>query len=143
MIKLIYLLSTLLLSTSTLSADPLISIGPDQLQTLQQQHALVIDIRTEPEWQSSGLIPGSHKLQAFDSEGQLDQQAWVSQLQQLRSDANQPVVLVCRSGKRSEKLGQILTQQLGMQQIYHLSNGIQGWTQTGHSLINNCSANAC
>lgn len=141
--KLAHPFAVLMLFFTGLHAEPLVSINAEQLQTLQQQQALIIDIRTDAEWQATGVIAGSQKLQAFDSDGKFDQEGWLNKVQKLRSSDNQPIILVCRSGKRSEKLGDILTKQLGMNQVYHLSSGIQGWTQSGKSLTANCSASNC
>ncbi len=64
-----------------LAANELETVTPEQLLKMQQtQNALVVDIRTEAEWQASGIISNSHKLQSFDT-----------------------VILVCRSGNRSGK----------------------------------------
>lgn len=125
-------------------ATELQTVTPDQLLDLQQkQNALVVDVRTESEWQSSGIIPNSHKLQSFDKQGHFDREKWLAKLAELKSSPNQPVVLVCRSGRRSGKVGQILTDQLGMENIYHLENGLQGWTQSNHPLSPNCLNIAC
>ena len=120
-----------LLITPSLFADGLGQLNPEQLQSLQQtQNALVVDVRTAAEWQASGIIPNSQKLQGVDSNGKFDADKWLSDLQKLKSSAEQPVILVCRSGNRSSKIGEILAQH-GEKNIYHLSNGIQGWIQSG------------
>ena len=129
-LKSIIVVLSLLLSP-TLLADSLGQLNPEQLQSLQQsQNALIVDVRTPAEWQASGVIPNSQKLQGFDSNGKFDADKWLSDLQKLKSSAEQPVILVCRSGNRSSKIGEILTQH-GEKNIYHLSNGIQGWIQSG------------
>jgi len=127
--SIIFVLSVLISSPSL--ADSLGQLNPEQLQRLQQsQNALIVDVRTPAEWQASGIIPNSQKLQGFDSNGQFDADKWLSDLQKLKSSAEQPVILVCRSGSRSSKIGDILAQH-GEKNIYHLSNGIQGWIQSG------------
>jgi rhodanese-related sulfurtransferase len=121
-----------LLISPALSADSLGQLNPEQLQSLQQsQNALIVDVRTPAEWQASGIIPNSQKLQGFDSSGKFDADKWLSDLQKLKSSAEQPVILVCRSGNRSSKIGELLAQH-GEKNIYHLSNGIQGWIQSGN-----------
>ncbi|MFM8340749.1 MAG: rhodanese-like domain-containing protein [Methylomonas sp.] len=129
-LKSIFLVLSLLISPP-LFADGLGQLNPEQLQSLQQsQNALIVDVRTPAEWQASGVIANSQKLQGFDSNGQFDADKWLSDLQKLKSSAEQPVILVCRSGNRSSKIGEILAQR-GEKNIYHLSNGIQGWMQSG------------
>lgn len=125
-------------------ATELGQINETQLLTMQhQEKALVIDIRTNQEWQASGIIPGSDKLEAFDSNGEFNQSKWVAELEKLKTAPDQTVILVCRSGNRSSKLGKILTEQLGMKNVYHLSNGIQSWIKSGQSMQPNCPESRC
>lgn len=120
------------------------NLAPEQLLDMQQNaQALVIDVRTPAEWQSTGIISGSYKLQAFDSNGNFDVDAWLAQLHKLRTSPNQPVILVCRSGNRSGKVGEVLTQKLGMTQVYHLANGLQSWFNAGRPLAPNCFLPSC
>ncbi len=124
---------------SFVSAETLINLSADQLMSLQQeQNALVIDIRTEREWQATGTIPNSHKLQFFSADGKSDAKKWLSDLDQLKQSADQPIILVCRSGGRSGRVGSLLTQQLGMKNIHHLSNGMNGWIKSGKDLNTQC-----
>ena len=123
---------SLLLAFSPVQAEELKPLNPEQLQTIQaQQSPLIIDVRTPAEWQATGIIPNSHKLQGFDSNGQFDANKWTAELEKLKTSPDQAVILVCRSGNRSGKIGDILVKQ-GQHNIYHLQNGIQGWIQTGH-----------
>lgn len=46
-------------------AAELIGVTPDELQSLREQGALVVDIRTPEEWRATGLIPGSQRLTFF------------------------------------------------------------------------------
>jgi len=127
------------LTMSWLQAAELGQVTPDQLQSMQQHnHALVIDIRTAEEWKSTGIIPDSRPLQAFSSDGSFDAAKWLAELQMLKTSPDQAVILVCRSGNRSSKAGKFLIEQ-GMVNVYHLSHGIQSWTQSGHPIINDKS----
>lgn len=127
-----------LFSTLTTAAE-LIDLSVEQVQALQKNGAaLVIDIRTEQEWLSTGIIPSSHKLEFFNKQGKYDAEQWLDELAKLKSSSDQPVILVCRSGNRSGMVGNYLTQQLGMKNVYHLSNGIQAWIKAGQKLDNAC-----
>lgn len=138
------LLVTLFLFGSMASADELNPVTASQLVDMQKNlDALVVDVRTEGEWQATGVIAGSHKLQAFDRDGRFDPQQWVDQLQKLKAHPEQPVILVCRSGNRSGKVGKLLTEQLGMKNVYHLDNGLQAWPQSSYPLRPNCMTVAC
>ncbi|AEG01389.1 Rhodanese-like protein [Methylomonas methanica MC09] len=134
----------LLLCSQAAWADEVTGISPEQLLDMQHnQNALVVDIRTEAEWRNSGVIADSHKLQSFDRQGHFDAEKWLTDLRKLKSSSDQPVILVCRSGNRSGKVGALLTQQLGMKNIYHLNNGLQAWLESGHPVSPNCLQVAC
>ena len=134
-------LSFLILSffSSILVAAELTNLSVEQFQDMQQNSdALIIDIRTEKEWQSTGIIPNSHKLEFFNSNGKYDSEKWLTQLEQLKSTQDQAVILVCRSGNRSGKVGNFLAKQQNMKNVYHLSNGIKSWIQAGKTVNPEC-----
>lgn len=132
-IKLSFIL--LLLFSSFISADVLVDLTTEQLVNMQKnKNTLIVDIRTEKEWQSTGIIPGSHKLQFFSSQGKYDEEKWLAELNQLKSSEDQPVILVCRSGGRSGMVGNMLTKQQGMKNIHHLSSGITSWIRAGNKI---------
>ena len=125
--------------SSFISAENLINLSAEQLIALQKnQNTLVIDIRTKKEWEATGTIPDSHKLHFFSSDGKYDTEKWLSELDQLKKSADQPIILVCRSGGRSGKVGSMLTQQLGLKNIHHLSNGMMSWIKAGNSVNTEC-----
>lgn len=125
------------------SAFELGELDGKQLTAMQQeQDALIIDIRTEQEWATTGVIPESQKLEFFNAEGQYDIQQWLAKLNKLRTSPDQPIVLVCRSGNRSEKVGQFLTHKLGMKNVYHLKNGIMPWIKAGNTVTKDCPPNS-
>lgn len=139
-----YLLTLLLgLFCHPLLADQLVPLTPQQLQEMQQnEHALVVDVRSDAEWQSTGIIGDSYKLQSFDASGKFDGEKWLADLQQLKSSPDQPVILVCRSGNRSGKVGEFLIQH-GATNVYHLNGGIQAWLENGQPLKPNCLTVVC
>lgn len=125
-------------------AGELQNVTPEQLLDMQKnQNALVVDIRTAAEWQASGVIANSQKLQSFDPQGKFDQDKWLSELEKLKSSPDQPVILVCRSGNRSGNVGSLLTDKIGMKNVYHLQNGMQSWIKSGHSVTPDCPSTSC
>ncbi len=142
MILKLFFSSFLILVSFNLLATELGQLTSEQLENLQQQqNPLVIDVRTTKEWTQTGIIPNSHPLQFFDERGHFDEEEWLADLKKLQENSNQAIVLVCRSGSRSGKVGEFLTKKLGMKNIHHLSNGIQQWLKTRHKLVENCHPN--
>jgi len=96
----------------------------------------VIDIRTPPEWKKTGVIPGSIKLMAFDDRGRIDIQSWLKELSKYVTNKNQPFVLVCRTGSRTNTLGKYL-EKIGFQNVYDLKGGITfGYLMKGKKTTN-------
>ncbi len=142
MILKLFFTSLFILCSFNLSATELGQLTPQQLKKLQQQQVpLVIDIRTSEEWEETGVIPDSYPLQFFDKQGSFDEKKWLLELKKLHSNSNQPIVLVCRSGNRSGKVGKLLTEKLGMENIYHLSSGINQWLELNYQMTETCHPN--
>ncbi len=116
-------------------AAELVGVTPDELQTLMDQGALVVDIRTPEEWKATGVIPGSRRLTFFDPYGQYDRGYWLKQLGSMARFPNQAVILVCRSGSRSTTVGRMLASETGFGRVYHLEKGIRGWVAEDRRLL--------
>mgnify|MGYP001764830067 CR=1 FL=1 len=86
----------------------------------------VIDIRTKPEWEETGIVPGSKLLTFFDERGKADPAAWLDKVKPL-AGPNDPVIVICRSGNRTKAVSQFLSQQAGYAKVYNVKSGIKGW----------------
>jgi len=135
----LFLLGLLSASASTLAAG-LAGVSSDELQSLLDKGAVVVDVRTPDEWKATGVIPGSHPLTFFDSSGQYDKAAWLQSLRPLMERSDRPIVLVCRSGNRSAIVGSFLVAEAGFTQVYHLEKGIRAWSAEGHPLSTPCAS---
>lgn len=133
---LIFLL--LFLFNNFVTAAELMNVTPDQLVSLQANNALIIDIRTEKEWNTTGVIPGSHKIEFFNNDGDYDLNLWMKRFNEQLQSPDQPVILVCRSGNRTETVGSFLAQKLDMKNIYHLERGIKSWIKSGKKTDKSC-----
>lgn len=139
MIDRLLFFTLLLLCTPSSIAAELSSVDIAQMLELKNHHnALIVDIRTEQEWSETGTIPQSATLQFFDANGRYDAKLWLAKLEKMRGMPDRPIVLVCRSGNRSEKLGNFLAQQIGLNNIHHLENGILPWVQAGYPISQHC-----
>lgn len=110
-----------------------IDIGPAELAKLAASGVPVIDIRTEGEWRSTGVIAGSHLATYFDANGRSDPAAWSARTKAF-ARPDQPVVLVCRSGNRTQLAAQQLSAEFGYRKVYSLSRGLGGWVAEGRPL---------
>ncbi|MCM8597540.1 MAG: rhodanese-like domain-containing protein [Candidatus Accumulibacter sp.] len=119
-----------------------VEIDPAQVARLSASGVPIIDVRTEGEWKETGVIPGSRLLTFVDERGRSDPPAWLASVQEA-TKRKQPVILVCRSGKRSRAAGEFLSQQAGYSTVYDLKGGILAWDKEGLPLAPAVTAPTC
>ena len=95
---------------------------------------MIIDIRREEEWRETGILEGAHTITAFTKEGRLHPD-FQSKFFSLVPTAETPVYLYCRTGNRTSSLGNALIDQVGFNNVTHLSTGIVGWTDAGKPVV--------
>ena len=95
-----------------------------QAQSMNKQGALLLDVR-EPDEYSAGHAPNA-KLVPL---GQLS-----SRLQELATYKDKPIVVMCRSGRRSAQAVSIL-KDAGFSQVSNVQGGIQSWENAGLEVV--------
>ena len=120
--------------SALLARAEVIDIDNVQLTQLMKSGVTVIDIRTQPEWEETGILPGSKLLTFFDEHGKADPGAWLEKLKPLAKPSD-PVVVICRSGNRTKPVSQFLSQQAGYAKVYNVKSGIKGWLSDKGSLV--------
>jgi len=100
-------------------------LGPDETEVtaeqshqLQEQGALILDVRTKAEWTDSH-IPGATLIPVNELEGRIDE---------VPEDV--PVIVQCRSGRRSQQGLEIL-ENSGFSNALSMKGGIQDWIASG------------
>jgi rhodanese-related sulfurtransferase len=115
---------------AALSALPaiaeVIDIDNAEVERLVRSGVPIIDVRTAPEWEETGIVAGSHLLTYFDDKGRADLPAWLEKVKPV-AKPGEPVIVICRSGNRSKTASQYLSQQAGYTTVYNVKNGIKGW----------------
>ena len=94
----------------------------------------VIDIRTQQEWQETGIIEGSHPITFFRPDGSYNIQDFLAKLKALGIGKKSPFILVCRSASRTRILGNYLSERAGYENVYHLTGGLLNWKAHGKPL---------
>jgi phage shock protein E len=79
---------------------------PAALKALQRADSVLIDVRTAQEY-AGGALPGATRIETADLAGRIGNVA---------PDKDTPIVLYCRSGRRSSA-AQDLLKQLGYSQV--------------------------
>ena len=123
--------------TTIAKANNTVSLGQataENLLNFQANGLLVIDIRHEDEWRDTGVIEGAKTLTAFQKNGQIHPD-FQQKLFSLVPSKTTPILLYCRSGNRTNAIGNALITQLGFSQVSHLSTGIAGWIREGYETV--------
>lgn len=102
------------------------NIDSYQLKDLMFDGVALIDVREEQEWKDTGIISKSHMITFFDSEGKYDVKKWMSQLKKIVT-SDEPVIIICRSGRRSLLVAQYLSENESYNRVYNVVSGINGW----------------
>lgn len=94
-------------------------------ELIKSQDINLIDVRTPDEFQS-GHIMGAQNIDFYEPNFQ-------KKINQL--DKSIPIVLYCRSGKRSARCAAKICED-GFKIVYDLEGGIVEWTSAGHEIVN-------
>ena len=111
-----------------------INIDNAELVRLTASGVPLVDIRTEGEWKDGGVMAGSKLLTFFDEAGRSDPPQWLAKLKAV-TKPDQPVILVCRSGRRSSAAAQFLSAEAGYKTVYNVSKGMNGWVGEGRPVV--------
>ncbi len=118
---------------STLALAEIHNIDNAELLRLQEKGVPVVDIRTPEEWRDTGVIKGA-RLMTYSFSGGFDKAAWLKQVQQV-AKPGEPVILVCRSGRRSAAVADYLESQSTKRKIYNASGGMNDWKSSGRPVV--------
>ena len=121
-------------------ANRLNEISPQQAMDILQKdsRALLVDIRSSMEFLFVGHPSGAVHVAWIDEPDWLVNPDFVKEIRQLllggvcdQSDGGPPVILICRSGKRSKEAGIALI-EAGIQNVYHIDEGFEGELNEHH-----------
>lgn len=119
-----------------LASAEVIELDPAALKQLIAKGVTVVDVRTAGEWQQTGIVEGSrlvtlHPNKAGDA---YDFAAWLADFRKTGKQ-DQPVVVMCRSGKRSSFVANQLDQKAGYAKVYNVTGGINRWIGEGNPTV--------
>ena len=114
-----------MVSTNVLSE--VITLTPQQVIEAQKKGVIVVDIRTPEEWQHVGTIPDVAKITFFDQKRKPLITEFLLEFEKLVQNKDQPFILVCASGLRTQAAAKFLNEKRGYTQASHLSKGMKAW----------------
>ena len=123
----------LFLATSQVFAE-VKDIDNREIISLMQNGVPVIDIRRVSEWQDTGVIKQSNLLTFFDKNGNYNIDKWLPELKKIVKKGD-PVIIICRSGKRSGIVSKFLDEQADFTNVYNASGGMTSWVNSNNETI--------
>ena len=120
---------------ASLAFSDVIEIGNDELKSLLQKRIPLIDIRREDEWKSTGIVENSILMTFFDKNGKANTNEWLKELNKI-ANKNDPVILICRTGRRTGIISKFLSEKVGYGLIYDVTDGITDWIKKGNTVVN-------
>ena len=113
-----------LLTVKTAFAE-IVNVNNEQIKELSKINIPIVDVRRSSEWDQTGVIPNSILLTFFDEEGNYNFDEWYEKLQ-LEINVSDPIILICRSGKRSKVVANMIDEKFNTI-IYNAQSGINSW----------------
>ena len=120
---------------SSLAFSDVIEIGNIELKSLLQKKIPLIDIRRKDEWESTGIVENSILMTFFDKDGKANTYEWLKELNKI-AKKNDPVILICRTGRRTGIISKFLSEKVGYSLIYDVTDGITDWINKGNTVVN-------
>ncbi len=105
---------------------PYTTIGTDEAKRMIDSGTLVIDVRRPDEWNRGHIAEA--ELVTIEGIYQFGKA-----LKELNISPDREVIFVCASGQRSASASEIAA-VLGLQHIYNLANGMNGWVNRGYPI---------
>jgi len=115
----------LVLTLGACAEPPYINVDNDELKSLLAQGVPLYDIRLPEEWRQTGVVEGSRRLTFFDARGGVSPDFLPKFTAVIGKD--DPVILICRTGNRTDALARYLIEKLGYTQVYNVRKGITDW----------------
>jgi len=100
-----------------------------------ENNAVALDIRTEEEWDKTGVIKGSFPETAFDKNGKF--QVYVmDKIRALAASQSQDVnlIFISHDGETASMLANSFSEDLGFTNISVLKGGIKAWQSENKTL---------
>ena len=104
----------------------IVDVNNEQIKELSKNNIPIVDIRRSSEWDQTGVVPKSILLTFFDKEGNYNYDEWYEKLL-LEIDEGKPIILICRTGRRTNIIAKMMEIKKFDNIIYNAKNGITSW----------------
>jgi rhodanese-related sulfurtransferase len=123
------------LAVAGCAEPPYTNIDNERLRALIAGGVPVYDVRRAEEWRQTGVIAGSRLLTFVDEHGRPNPEFLPRFTREV--GRNDPVILICRTGSRTDVLARHLAEQLGYTNVHNVRHGITGWIRDRQPVVGN------
>ena len=121
-----------ILFTKFVNAE-VIDINNRELSDLIKKEIKIIDVRTQNEWKSTGIIKGSFLMSLLNKNKKFIFKDWYEMFNN-KFGSNKSVIFICASGVRSNYISNLVKQKKPDLIIYNLRKGINYWIRSGNKI---------
>ena len=123
----------LMISSMSLFAE-IVEVNNDKIDKLIKVGVPLVDIRTERDLYETVVIDQSILLTFFDKYGNSKVEEWITKFEKI-AGRKDPVIIICRSGRRSRVVANYLVQKENYLTVYHATNGIKSWIESNNKIV--------
>ena len=110
-----------------------IDINNRELSNLIEKEIKIIDVRTEREWKSIGIIKGSYLVSLLNKNKKFIFEEWY-EIFKNKFDKNKSIIFICASGVRSNYISHLVKKKKPDLIVYNLKKGINHWIRSGYKI---------
>ena len=110
-----------------------IDINNRELSNLIEKEIKIIDVRTQNEWKSTGIIKGSFLVSLLNKNKKFIFEDWYEMFN-IKFGSNKSIIFICASGVRSNYISHLVKKKKPDLIIYNLKNGINYWIRSGYKI---------
>ena len=121
-----------ILFTKFVNAE-VIDINNRELSNLIEKEIKIIDVRTQNEWKSTGIIKGSFLVSLLNKDKKFIFKDWYEMFNN-KFGGNKSIIFICASGVRSNYISHLVKKKKPDLNIYNLKKGINYWIRSGNKI---------
>ena len=126
------LLFLFIISIKCVNAE-VIDIDNSELKNLIEKDVKIIDVRTQNEWKSIGIIKGSFLVSLLNKNKKFIFEDWFAMFEN-NFGKNKSIIFICASGVRSNYISHLVQRKKPDLKIYNLEKGINHWIRSGNKI---------
>ena len=111
----------------------IIDINNRELSNLIEKKIKIIDVRTQDEWKSNGIIKGSFLRSLLNKNKKFIFEDWYKMFNN-DFGRNKSIIFICASGVRSNYISHLVKNKNPDLIVYNLKKGINNWIRSGYKI---------